>query len=131
VYGLRPPALEELGLVGALQRHAGQYGGLACAVEAPVSMPELPAAVEVAAYRIATEALTNAVRHSGGRRAVVSLRPSGSVLELAVTDDGPPAARWTEGVGLRSMAERAAELGGTLHAGPTSTGGRVEAVLPL
>jgi two-component system NarL family sensor kinase len=133
VYGLRPPALDELGLVGALRRYAGQLdGGLRVTVTADEPLPALPAAVEVAAYRIATEALTNVVRHSAARAAVVSLFAGGAALRLRIDDDSSPAnGEWRSGVGLRSMAERAAELGGTCEAGPTSTGGRVAAVLPL
>lgn len=141
VYGLRPPALDELGLVGALRRYAGQLdGGLRVTVDADEPLPTLPAAVEVAAYRIATEALTNVVRHAGAGRAVVSVAAAGAALQLRVTDDGPagdglpspPATpTWRPGIGLRSIAERAAELGGTCEAGPTPVGGRVAAMLPL
>jgi signal transduction histidine kinase len=131
VYGLRPPALDELGLVGAVRRFAGQ---LQADVHIDVDAddpPALPAAVEVAAYRIAAEAITNVVRHSGGRRAVLSLRADAEALRLFVTDDGPPGEPWRPGVGLRSITERAAEVGGRCEAGPTSHGGRVAAVLPL
>lgn len=131
VYGLRPPALDELGLVGALRRYAGQFPGLGLTVEAPLPMPALPAAVEVAAFRIATEALANVVRHSGGRRAVVSVQPDPARLQVSITDDGPPAGPWRAGVGLRSISERAAEVGGHASAGPTPDGGRVLVVLPL
>lgn len=132
VYGLRPPALDELGLVGAVRRQAAQLAGdVDITVEAGEALPALPAAVEVAAYRIATEALTNVVRHSGGRHAMVSLHTDAGALRLSVTDDGPPNGAWRPGVGLRSVAERAAELGGACEAGPTPNGGRVAAVLPL
>jgi signal transduction histidine kinase len=132
VYGLRPPALDELGLVGAVRRQATQLAGdVQITVDAGAALPPLPAAVEVAAYRIATEALTNVVRHSGGRRAVLSLHADAAGLRLSVTDDGPPGRTWRPGVGLRSIAERAAELGGACEAGPTPQGGRVAAVLPL
>jgi two-component system NarL family sensor kinase len=140
VYGLRPPALDELGLVGALRRYAGQLdGGLRVTVTADERLPVLPAAVEVAAYRIATEALTNVVRHAAARSAAVSVAASGAALRLRVDDDGravngdgpPDRDGWRPGVGLRSIAERAAELGGACEAGPTPTGGRVSAVLPL
>jgi signal transduction histidine kinase len=132
VYGLRPPALDELGLVGAVRRQATRLAGdVQITVEAGAALPPLPAAVEVAAYRIATEALTNVVRHSGGRRAVLSLHADEDGLRLSVTDDGPPGRLWRPGVGLRSIAERAAELGGACDAGPTPQGGRVAAVLPL
>ncbi|SDE57148.1 sensor histidine kinase [Pseudonocardia oroxyli] len=125
VYGLRPPALDELGLVEALRRHAAQLP--AVTVVAP-ELPPLPAAVESIAYRIAVEALTNAVRHGAGPVEVrLDLTDH---LQLTVSDAGPPGPVWRPGVGLTSMRERAAELGGTLDAGPTPTGGRVVAHLP-
>jgi signal transduction histidine kinase len=135
IYDLRPAALDELGLVGALRRHAEQLDG-GCprvAIHAPESLPPLRAAVEVAAYRIAVEALTNALRHADANRVDVRVSccrsPEG--LTLAVTDDGPGAREWVAGVGLTSMRERIAELGGTLTAGPADSGGRVSARLPL
>ncbi|WP_412544196.1 histidine kinase [Longispora sp. K20-0274] len=129
VYGLRPPALDELGLAGALRRH-GEALPLTVTVEAPATLPVLPAAVEVAAYRIGTEALTNVARHARARTARVELVVD-SAVRMTVLDDGPADGAWTPGVGLTSIRERAAELGGTCTAGPTPTGGRVTAVLPL
>ena len=93
----------------------------------------LPAAIETAAYRIAVEAMTNAVRHSHGTRCTVSILISDNAVELAVRDDGGglnPGR--TPGVGLRSMRERAAEVGGTLTVGSPLEGGTVVAArLPL
>ena len=101
-------------------------------IDAPGELAGLPAAVEVAAYRIAVEALTNTARHSGANRAAVCLALGGDALTVEVSDEGGPSAGpWDTGVGLSSMRERAAEIGGTLTAGPTSAGGRVQAVLPL
>jgi two-component system NarL family sensor kinase len=131
VYGLRPPALDELGLVGAVRRLACQLAGDVQILIDAEDPPLLPAAVEVAAYRIATEAMTNVVRHSGARRAVLSLHADTEALLLCLTDDGSAESAWQPGVGLRSIAERAAEVGGTSQAGPTPGGGRVSAVLPL
>jgi signal transduction histidine kinase len=135
VYAMRPPALDELGLVPALRQQAAglhSRGGrpLAVRVEAPESLPALPAAVEVAAYRIVLEALTNVARHTTSLTASVrfALREGG--LWLCVLDAAAGEARWTAGVGLSSMRERATELGGVLEAGPTPQGGRVEAFLP-
>jgi two-component system, NarL family, sensor kinase len=135
VYALRPPVLDELGLVGALRRHAGQFEGRDpdVAVHAPESLPPLPAAVEATAYRIVVEALTNAVRHANATRIdvhVSRLAGTGS-LALCVTDDGPGDRDWVAGVGLTAMRERIAELGGTLTAGPARSGGQVSARLPL
>ena len=118
VYGLRPPALDEIGLAETLRRFASQLGP-EVTVEA-CELPELPAAVEAAAHRIAVEALTNAVRHAGGP---VRLRlVAATDLEIVVTDRGLSAGPWTPGVGLTSLSERAAEVGGTVQAGPAPTG---------
>jgi len=136
VYDLRPPALDELGLAGALRAAAAQFaapGGTtpAVTIAAPAQLPPLAAAVEVAAYRITYEALSNAVRHSGARSIQVEL-VCDDTLRLRVVDDGHGiAADATPGVGLRSMRERAAELGGTCEIGPGERGGtRVLVHLP-
>ncbi|MFI5954340.1 sensor histidine kinase [Cryptosporangium sp. NPDC051539] len=129
VYGLRPPALDELGLVAAIDEQARALGGVQ--VEGALD-DALPAAVEVAAYRIALEAMTNAVRHSGSRSCWVSLELNGA-LHLIVEDDGiglPEGYR--AGVGITSMRERATELGGTcLLERREPTGTLVHAVLPV
>jgi signal transduction histidine kinase len=135
VYAMRPPALDELGLVPALRQQAvglrNRAGEpVAVDVTAPEELPDLPAAVEVAAYRIVTEALTNVARHSTSCSASVRIEPAPDGLHLEVTDRGSSGA-WRAGVGLSSMRERAAELGGTLEAGPGPSGGRVAALLPL
>ncbi len=141
VDGLRPPALDELGLLGAIGQQAARLDGgpereagvPAIRVEAvPGSLPDLPAAVEVAAYRITVEAMTNAVRHAGARLCRVRLE-AGAQLTIEVTDDGrglPVAPR--AGTGIESMRERAAELGGdvVVERGPEG-GTRVFARLPI
>jgi signal transduction histidine kinase len=135
VYELRPPALDELGLAGALRSLAAQYtsaDGLRVVIDAPEPLPPLPAAVEVAAYRIAQEALTNVVRHARARTCMIRLTLAED-LRLEIKDDGiglpsQPHA----GVGLRSMRERAAELGGTCAAETALDGGaQVLVRLPL
>ena len=141
VYGLRPPALDDLGFLGALRETAEELGakGLSVSVEAPEKLPPLSAAVEVAAYRIAQEALTNVVRHAAADACTVSLAiDEGSVLCLEVRDDGRgiPGLRENSptraGVGLTSMRERATELGGSLVVEPLPEGGTsVRARLPL
>ena len=147
VYAMRPPALDELGLVGALRQRAlglrtAHGGPLTVAVSARDDLSSLPAAVEVAAYRIVVEALTNIGRHTTSPTASVSLRLDGSALLVSVRDEhdpavhsddmgGTPGCMWTAGVGLTSMHDRAVELGGTLTAGPSPSGGRVDAVLPV
>jgi signal transduction histidine kinase len=118
---LRPPALDELGLVEAIRQRAGEFatangsdaGRLNIAVEAPWPLPALNAAVEVAAYRIAVEAMTNVVRHARAGRCIVRLTATRE-LELEVLDDGVgPDPSLPAGVGLSSMRERTEELGGS------------------
>jgi signal transduction histidine kinase len=100
-------------------------------VEAPEDPHGLPAAVEVAAYRIAQEALTNVVRHAHARTCTVRLE-MGDVLSLEITDDGCGLNGTQPGVGLSSMRERAEELGGTCVIGPGAHGGTcVLARLPV
>lgn len=143
VDGLRPPALDQLGLVSALRQRAddhnqgGHAGGVRPAmvwsVEAPDDLEPLPAAVEVAAYRIVVEAVTNAARHSGAQACVVSLAREDGALRIRVRDDGVGlVADHAPGVGLFSMRERAGEVGGTctVTSGPQA-GTTVEAVLPI
>jgi signal transduction histidine kinase len=140
VYDLRPPALDDLGLVGALRLHAERLGaGAGMRVEvAADGLPDLPAAIEVAAFRTAVEALTNAARHGAAATCTIRLAAvGGPALVLDVTDHEPrrDQARkrppeWLPGVGITAMRERAEELGGTLLAGPTATGGRVTARYP-
>lgn len=137
VYSLRPPALDDLGLTGALRETAAQYGqsGLSITVEAPEELPPLPAAVEVAAYRIAREAITNVVRHAKARTCTLSLAVDkhANTLRLEVRDDGRGMAEDRgSGVGLASMRERAAELGGSVVIEPAvGEGTHVRAELPL
>jgi len=141
VDGLRPPALDELGLVGAIASQAARLDrpGEDTSAEAsiavdcdPPTLPELPAAVEVAAYRIAVEAMTNAVRHASARMCRVWIK-AGSQLTVEITDDGvglPDLPR--PGTGIESMRERAAELGGDVAVERRPEGGtRVVARLPL
>ncbi|HMM95748.1 histidine kinase [Phycicoccus sp.] len=135
VHGLRPPALDDVGLVGALAQHArAAAAGVEVDLEAGPGVDDLPAAVEVAAYRIVAEALANVGRHSGARRAVVRLGVSAGALELEVVDDGRGIEDGTAaGVGLVSLRERAAELGGSCSVGPGpgGRGTRVLARLPV
>jgi two-component system NarL family sensor kinase len=134
VHGLRPPALDDLGLTGAVRANAtrlAESAGMTVKVT-PDDVGELPAAVEVAAFRIAVEAVSNVVRHSSARGCTVrfTLLP-GRSLTVDVADDCPSDTAWRPGVGLLGMRERAEELGGDLAAGPTADGGRVQARLPL
>ncbi len=132
IYALRPPALDELGLVPALRMQAERFPGLDVHVLAPDEIESLPAAVEVAVYRIATEALTNVSRHAGASSCTITVGVNGH-LELEVRDDGTGMARgWIPGIGVASIRERAAELGGTCEfASIAGVGTRVVARLPL
>jgi signal transduction histidine kinase len=134
VYDLRPPALDELGLVQAIREQAAQYSaqGLQVTVEAPDQLPALSAAVEVAAYRITLEALTNVARHAEARQCVVRLMLNGE-LHLEISDDGQGMDEQVRaGVGLMSMRERASELNGTCLIDSSSLGGlMVKVSLPL
>ncbi|WP_239115819.1 sensor histidine kinase [Planotetraspora kaengkrachanensis] len=138
VYGLRPPALDELGLLAAVQSFAQGLDreGTGVSVSAgpgDEDLSGLPAAVEVAAYRIALEAVTNTVRHAAAQTCEVRIALEAGACTVTVEDDGVGmTADAAAGVGLTSMRERAAELGGSLRidAGP-SGGTRVHAFLPL
>jgi signal transduction histidine kinase len=119
-----------------LRAHADHHdnGGVCVTVEAPEQLPPLPAAVEVAAYRITLEAINNVERHADARNCVVRLDLDNEayMLCLEVADDGRGIgeARGT-GVGLSSMRERAAELGGFCTIEALASGGtRVRACLP-
>jgi two-component system, NarL family, sensor kinase len=130
VEGLRPAALDEVGLVAALTERAESFGGIT--VTGPDPAPELPAAVEAAAYRIAVEAMTNVSRHARAGHATVRITVDAD-LRLEITDDGEglPAA-FRAGVGISSMRERAAELGGHCTVEPAAPRGtRVHAAIPL
>lgn len=129
-YGLRPPALDELGLLGAIKVRTDELDGLPIDIEAS-ELPALPAAVDVAAYRIVMEAITNVARHSGATRATVALRVGEDCLTIDVSDNGNAGGDWVPGIGLTSMRERASELGGTVTHRGTSTGSTVTAELPL
>ena len=134
VYDLRPPSLDDLGLVLALREQATAYqqAGLQITIDAPDRLPSLPAAVEVAAYRIVQEALTNVVRHAHARKCIIRLRIDDG-LWIEIQDDGwglPPNRR--SGVGLTSIRERTAELGGSfqIESAPNQ-GTHIQVRLPL
>ena len=130
VYGLRPIPLDERGLAGAITEHAGQGAGLPVRVTVTEPLPELSPAVELAAYRIALEGIANARRHSTGSAAEVVLAIEGAGLRVVVRDNGTPPAGFEPGVGIRSVRDRAEELGGRAVAGPVDDGWLVSAWLP-
>jgi two-component system, NarL family, sensor kinase len=130
---LRPPAIDEVGLLDAIRQRASSLSGdVTFEVTGPDGLPPLPAAVEVAAFRIASEAMTNVARHSGATRCRVGVEVDGS-FELTVSDNGHGTDRTTtRGMGWTSMRERAAELGGSCTISSRPEGGLVvRAVLPL
>ncbi|MEN3535761.1 sensor histidine kinase [Microbispora sp. ZYX-F-249] len=143
VYGLRPPALDDLGLAGAVRAlaeetlPAGTDGVEDVSVRVEGDLTGLPAAVEVAVYRIVQEALNNVRRHARATRVKVGVTRApagdGGELRVRVADDGiGPPARLRAGVGMSSMRERAAELGGSCVVTAPETGGTVvEARFPL
>jgi two-component system NarL family sensor kinase len=153
VHGLHPPALDTLGLILAIRQLAESYrviateyqsetrsdadhkAGTVFSVLVPRKLPPLPAVVELACYRIAQEAMTNVARHAHARTCQVRLSVDAAIeaLELQVIDDGVGFSKARRvGVGLASMRERAAELGGTceVESGPGG-GTRVMARLTL
>lgn len=139
VDGLRPPALDELGLAGAIRIQAARLdtgnveAGTTISVQtAPTAFPDLPAGVEVAAFRIASEALTNAIRHGHARTCQVRLTVADE-LRIRVADDGRGLPRRiVRGTGLDSMRARAAELGGSVRIERRPGGGTVvDARIPL
>lgn len=137
VKDLRPTALDERGLLGALREHARRCSpsDLKVTVRSAAGLPELPEAVEVAAYRITTEAITNVVHHARASRCTVTvgLGADGATLRVVVADDGRGLpADHREGVGLGSMRQRAADLGGSCTIeGHPGRGTWVTACLPL
>ncbi len=135
VYDMRPPALDELGLVAALHQQLATVRTstgrpMQVTVEAD-DLPPLPASVEVAAYRIATEAVTNAARHSGTDQARLELEHDGGHLVVTVRDFGTSPHAWAPGVGVSSMRERSSEVGGTIELTNGQSGSTVRARLPL
>lgn len=140
VYGLRPPALDQVGLAAAIRGRAEEFSlvrpsghRLTVDVTDAGGLDGLPAAVEVAAYWIAVEATHNVVKHAQASKCHIGLS-RGVALVVCVEDDGIGLpASITTGGGLRSMTERAEELGGglTLSAGQHGHGAQVRALLPI
>lgn len=135
VEGLRPPALDDLGLNAALEQRARALAvgsGICIRLEVSADLPALAAAVEVAVYRIVVEGLTNAARHAGARHCVARLTEADAVLTIEVRDDGrgvPSPLRLA--TGLLSVRERAEALGGSAELRPGPRGAVLHAVIPL
>jgi signal transduction histidine kinase len=141
IYDLRPVSLDKLGLVGAVEMRSAeiaQANGFACSVCVDGDRRALPPGAEAAIYRIAQEALNNAARHAKAKHVLVVLRYRPAALELVVEDDGigfseadvEARTREDEGLGLRSMRERAAAEGGTLTLHSDDRGTTVSVALP-
>jgi signal transduction histidine kinase len=135
VEGLRPPALDELGLVGALEQivqRLSRESGLRIELSVAEDLPRLSAAMEVAVLRIVGEAVTNVVRHADASTCQVTLEPAGRVLRVTVADDGTGIAadHARSGNGLQTMRERAEELRGRLRV-TSGRGTTVVAELPV
>jgi signal transduction histidine kinase len=136
VDNLRPPALDDVGLIEAVRQQVAAFAVVGNGTRPLVEvrsdpLPELPAAVEVAAYRIITESVANAIRHGRPSHCDVTVRCDPGVLQVTVADDGrgvPEDA--APGVGLSSMRERAAEVGGTLTIDTGAAGTTITARLP-
>lgn len=136
VQALRPATLDDVGFGESLVRLADGFPrrsdgtALTITVHVPPTLPPLPEAIETTAYRIVAEALVNVVRHSVATEADVEVSAD-THLRVIIRDNGAGSASWTPGVGMTSMRERAAEVGGAAEAGPAEHGGVVQAVLPL
>lgn len=135
VHGLRPPELDALGLAGALRELAVFLSGPSLRVEVTLA-PELTVPskqVEVAAYRIVAEALTNVVRHARATRAEVTAALDGANLVVEISDDGigVPADAGRNGMGLRFMAHRAREIAGEFDYRSDGSGTSIRVVLPV
>lgn len=139
VHDMRPPALDEFGLLGAIQARIDQMHlpELTVRLHGPKQLPPLPAAVEVAAYRIVVESFVNVVKHARATSCDISIDVHEDKLILQVEDNGIGLSRLVQpepggGIGLHSIQERAAELGGHCTAEPRDTGGTVmKAVIPF
>jgi signal transduction histidine kinase len=120
IFDLRPPDLDDIGLVAAIEAyvHTIQRTGLSCSLEVIGPSPILTPEVRLSFYRIAQEALHNVVRHAGADEAVVRLETTDDVVRLTIRDNGagfdPEEAIRPTSLGLLSMQERAESIGATL-----------------
>jgi two-component system NarL family sensor kinase len=134
-YRLRPPELDTLGLVGALRELSVFLSGPTLKVETklPDDVSALSQSVEMAAYRIVAEALTNVVKHAQATSASVSLAIDDHGVIVEVRDDGVglPEDAGSRGMGLKFMAQRAQEIAGEFSCRTTEHGSIVRAVLPI
>jgi signal transduction histidine kinase len=125
VYELRPPALDDLGLIEAIQAHLNRLetGGLEIKLQKPEQLPPLPAAVEVATYLIIQEAINNIIRHANAENCQVSISID-HMLHIEIQDHGRGITEnHPHGIGLNSMRQRAEELNGSFRIDLPITGG--------
>lgn len=134
-YLLHPPLLTEVGLAAAVQWFVdgfSQHTGISTQLEAPSDIGRLPDHTEVSLFRVIQECLTNIHRHANSRTALVRLQIEGDELVVEIADQGTGSTRgFTEGTGIKSIRERASELGGTLIISPTPTGTTVRVTVPI
>jgi signal transduction histidine kinase len=124
-YGLRPPVLDDHGLAAAILDRSAADDDLEVRVTAPESL-DLPAAVDLAALRIVTEAVANVRKHAEATAVDVALFIADGHLEITVSDNGV-----RPGIGMHSIAERAAEVGGTARYDRAAVGTHLRVRLPL
>ncbi|MCC6314770.1 MAG: HAMP domain-containing protein [Thermomicrobiales bacterium] len=121
VFALRPPDLDDLGVVAAIERHMEQVrrSGLGCRLETVGEPPDLTPEVRLAVYRIVQEALHNALRHGGADQALVRIDATEGRLRVTIHDNGagfnPDVAARPTSLGLLSMRERAAAIGASFN----------------
>ena len=134
VYGLRPPMLDQLGLLGAIADFAAQQEGrVVVRLDLPPDLAQVSAAVEVALFRIFQTALDNVVKHAQATCCTVQLRVAAASVTLTITDDGIGiGGLHAPGVGLTSMQERTEELSGTFRSLPVQPHGTwLQVTIPL
>jgi signal transduction histidine kinase len=132
VYGIRPPVLQDAGVVAALESRLERLGDAVTLEAGDVRHVRWPPEVEAAAYFVVCEAVTNALKHAPGAPVTILLKQAGSDLEVAIEDDGSgilvPA---RSGGGLSGLADRVQSLGGSFSVGRRDGGGTaVRALLP-
>lgn len=135
--GLRPPMLDDLGLVAALNWFTSEFSkrtGIAVEMTADGEVSRLNEAHRTCVFRVVQESLTNCARHAQAKSVTVQLDSNDEILTLTVADDGAgfePGQRMGTGLGLLSMQERAMELGGTFTIGSyPGSGTKVQITIP-
>jgi signal transduction histidine kinase len=127
IYGLRPPALDDLGLIEALRQEIHQFPEPPeVKLAVPDNLPPLSAAIELAIYRIVQEAVNNIVKHANASHCTVTIKISSAQINVHVADDGGGiGGRIKKGIGMQSMRERAEELGGDFDVRSQSNSGTI------